>query len=270
MLKNKIFQCSQVNNIICCCNVGSPPDIKIAPSTYVSDFKKVLEDTTNADVLFEFEDGSQSIPAHKIVLWLTPSAFKDVLQDKSICNCEQFKDLFEVTDISDDSKPSVNDFIDQETCLQMGTVIVLKNWISRENFVKILNFLYTGEAGISKDTEQNKIKELLTASEKLKVQSLVDICNYLLKRVDSKKDGEGEQKSQSSNQSEKKLPQPTPPPRNVQTMFLDKEATFSDVTFLVDGTLVYAHKAILVGRSSVLAALLSERFRDGKSSQVLN
>ena len=205
------------------------------------------------------------------MLWLTPSAFKDVLQDKSISNYEQFKDLFEVTEFSDDFKPSLNDVTGQETCPQMRTVIVLKNWISRETFVKILEFLYTGEAGISKDMEQNKIKELLTASEKLKVQSLVDICNYLLKRMDPKKDVDDEQKSQSSNQAEKKLPHlSTPPPRNVQTLFLEKEATlFSDVTFLVDGTLVYAHKAILVGRSSVFAALLSERFRDGKSSEVL-
>ena len=206
------------------------------------------------------------------MLWLTPSAFKDVLQDKSIGNCEQFKDLFEVTEYSDDFKPSLNDSTGQETCPKIRTVIVLKNWISRETFVKILEFLYTGEAGISKDNfmERNKIKALLTASEKLKVQSLVDICNYLLKRMEPKKDGD-EQKSQSSNQAEKKLPRlSTPPPRNVQTLFLDKEATlFSDVTFLVDGTLVYAHKAILVGRSSLFAALLSERFRDGKSSEVL-
>ena len=43
----------------------------------------------------------------------------------------------------------------------MKTVIVLKKWISREMFVTILEFIYIGVAGISKDTEQEELKQLL-------------------------------------------------------------------------------------------------------------
>ena len=162
-----------------------------------------------------------------------------------------------------------DDFGGHKTCPQMKTSIVLRNWISRETFTKILEFLYTGEVGISKDTEQDKIKELLTASKKLKVQSLEDICNYFLKLVDSKKDDDDQQKSQASNNASKKLQKPTPSPHSVQNLFLDKDATlFSDITFLVGDNLVYAHKAILVGRSPVFAALLSDNFREGTRSQV--
>ena len=46
---------------------GPPPELETEPSTYTHDFKKVFHDTRNADLLFEFEDGSQSISAHKIV-----------------------------------------------------------------------------------------------------------------------------------------------------------------------------------------------------------
>ena len=233
--------------------------MKIEASTYVSDFKTVLNDTTNADVLFKFEDGSQSISAHKIVLWLTPSVFRGVLNDKNKIDLNKVGELFEFTEL--------DDLGDLNSCTQVRTCIVLKNWISRETFVQILEFLYTGEAGISKDTKEKKIKELLTASEKLEVRSLVDICNYFLKLAGPKKNCE--QKIQNSNQTEKKDAKLTPPPRTVQDMFVNKEATvFSDLTFLVDGILVYAHKAILVARSPVLAALLSENFVEGKSSQV--
>lgn len=254
--------------IIFCCNAGSPPEMKTEPSTYITDFKKIMDDNGNADILFKFEDGSQGISAHKIVLWLTSSIFRDVLQDQSMSDIEYYKDLFEVIDFSDDPQPSLDDSVDLKTCVRARTCIVLKNWISQEIFVKILEFCYTGEAGISKDTEQSTIKELLTASEKLKVQSLAAICSYFLKPIDPKKD-DNQQNLTDSSHAKKKLAQPTSPPRDVLGLFLDKEASvFSDLTFRVDDTLVYAHKAILVARSPVLAALLSENFLDGKSSQV--
>lgn len=246
----------------------SPPIIRIEPSTYVNDFKKVLEDTANADVLFKFEDGSPNLSAHKIMLWLTPSIFKDVLHSTNFSNFEKFKDLFKVTDIGEDIQPLLND-TDLKNYPQVRTCILFKNWISWEIFVKILEFFYTGETGISKDTEQSKVEELLTASEKLEVQSLVEVCNYFLKLARSKKDDE--QKSKTPDPADKKLVQPMQQSRSciVNDLFLDKQATtFSDVTFLVDDTLVCAHKAILVARSSFIAALLSENFMDGKSSQV--
>lgn len=250
-----------------------PPELETEPSTYTHDLRKVLHDTRNADLLFEFEDGSQSISAHKIVLWLTPSVFKDVLQETTTSNCENFKDLFEVFEVCEDSRPSMleYDFDGYKTCPQMKTAIVFRNWISRETFTKVLEFLYTGEAGISRDTEQDKIKELVTASKKLKVQSLEDICNYFLKLADSKKDGDDQKKSQASNSGSKKLQKPTASPRSVQNLFLNKDTTlFSNITFLLGDNLVYAHKVILVGRSPVFAALLSDNFREGSSSQVIN
>ena len=237
---------------------GSPPEIKIEPSTYTSDFQKVLECSTNADVLFTFEDGSQSILAHAVMLWLTPSVFKDLLQDENASSWEQFKDLFK-----NDSHASVN----LKTNGQIGTVIVVKKWISRDTFVTILEFIYTGVAGISKDTEKTNLQELLFASEKLHVRSLVEICNYYLKLAETKQDCDNQQ---NSSHRRKKILQPCPMLHTIQQgMFLDKESTvFSDVTFLVEDTLVYAHKAILVSRSPFLAALLSGNFREGYSSQV--
>lgn len=238
--------------------IRSPPEIKIEPSTYTSDFQKVLECSTNADVLFTFEDGSQSILAHAVMLWLTPSVFKDLLQDENASSWEQFKDLFK-----NDSHASVN----LKTNGQIGTVIVVKKWISRDTFVTILEFIYTGVAGISKDTEKTNLQELLFASEKLHVRSLVEICNYYLKLAETKQDCDNQQ---NSSHRRKKILQPCPMLHTIQQgMFLDKESTvFSDVTFLVEDTLVYAHKAILVSRSPFWAALLSGNFREGYSSQV--
>ena len=223
---------------------GSPPEFTADPSTYASDFRKALEDVANADVLFKFEDGSQSIPAHKIVLWLGLSGLRDVLCEKDWNTCEKFKDSFEV----------------KETSFQERTSVVLKNWVSREIFIKIVEFLYTGEAGISKDSECGEINELLTAAKKLGVGKLVDICEYFLKIKDD------------LNHTEEKIIETSlqPIPAVVNDLFLDKDmAVFFDVTFLVEDTLVFAHKAVLAARSPVFAALLSDKFTDGKGSQVL-
>ena len=243
----------------------SPPEIKIEPSTYSSDFKKVMDDTRSADVLFQFEDGSASLYAHKIILLLTPSIFKDVLLDANCDNFENFKDLLELTEISNDSDEIALDDSRSKISTQVRTCILLKSWISHETFIRVLEFFYTGEAEILKVTELNKVKDILAASEKLKVQPLVEVCNYFLKPVSAKKE--------NLDHSDKELVplQPTPQrPHVVHDLFLDLQATtFSDVSFLVEDTVVRAHKAILMARSPYIAALLSGNFKDTESAQVV-
>ena len=115
-------------------------------------------------MIFKFEDANQSVFAHAVILWLTPSIFRIILEDKIASNnyFEQFKELFEIYRVSSgDSNPSREQLVDLKTYPCMKTVIVLKKWISREMFVTILEFIYTGVAGISKDTEQEELKQLL-------------------------------------------------------------------------------------------------------------
>ena len=240
---------------------GAPPKFKADQSTHAKDFKEILKDVNNADVLFTFEDGSESIAAHRIVLWLRQSAFKDVICDKDAHTLNKFKDIFEVKNMSADIfQQAQNDPVYSTASSQSMVCVLLKNWISHETFIEILEFLYSGEVRISEESECDRIKELLTAAEKLKVSPLVDICNYLLKL-------KGDEKT--TDTKKKIIGQPTPPPISVCDMFLDKKATpFSDVTFVVEGKLAFAHKAVLKARSTVLAALLGGNFREGKSSQV--
>lgn len=240
---------------------GSPPKFKADQSTHAKDFKEILKDVKNADVLFTFEDGSESISAHRIVLWLWQSAFKDVICDKDAHTLRKFKDVFEIKNVSADiCQQAQNDPVYSKAFSQSMICIFLKNWISRETFIEILEFLYSGEVGISEESECDRIKELLTAAKKLKVSPLVDICNYLLKL-------KGDQKTTETKK--KTIGQPMPPLISVCDLFLDKKATpFSDVAFVVEGKLAFAHKAVLKARSPVLAALLGGNFREGKSSQV--
>lgn len=234
---------------------GAPPKFKTDQSTHANDFREILKDVTSADVLFAFEDGSESIPAHRIVLWLRQSAFKNVFCDKDTHTLKKFKDIFEVKNMSADiCQQEENDFSQSMIC------VLLKSWISREIFLEILEFLYSGEVKISEVCECDKIKELLTAAEKLKISQLVDICNYLLKLKGDMKTADSKKKS---------IGQPTPPPISVCDLFLDEKATpFSDVAFVVEGKQTFAHKAVLKARSPVLATLLGGNFREGKSSQV--
>ena len=241
--------------------LGSPPKFKADQSTHAKDFKEILKDVNSADVLFTFEDGSESISAHRIVLYLQQSAFKDVICDKDAHTLRKFKDIFDVKNMSADSfQQAESDLAYSKDFSQSMICVLLKNWISRETFIEILEFLYSGKVRISEEGESDRIKELLTAAEKLKVSSLVDICNYLLKlKGDEKK----------TDTKKKNFDQPTPPPMSVCDLFVDKKATpFSDVAFVVEGELAFAHKAVLKARSPVLAALLGGNFREGKSSQV--
>ena len=97
-------------------------------------------------MLFKFEDANQSVFAHAVTLWLTPSIFKIILEDKIASNnyFEQFKELCEIYRVSSDSNTSIEEFIvDLKAYPHIKTVIVLKKWISRETFVTILEFIYT-------------------------------------------------------------------------------------------------------------------------------
>ena len=240
---------------------GSPPKFKADQSTHAKDFKEILKDANNADVLFTFEDGSESISAHRIVLRLRQSAFKDVLCDQGAHTLRKFQDIFEVKNMSADVfQQAQNDPVYSKASPQSMICVLLKSWISRETFIEIIEFLYSGEVRISKESESGRIKELLTAAEKLKVSPLVDICNYVLKlKCDEK----------TTETKKKIIGQPKPPAISVCDLFLDKKATpFSDVEFLVEGKLAFAHKAVLKARSPVLAALLGGNFKEGKSSQV--
>ena len=195
------------------------------------------------------------------MLWLRQSAFKDVIFDKDAHTSRKFKDIFDIKNMADDLfQPAENDPAYSKDFAQSMICILLKNWISRETFIEILEFLYSGEVRISEESESDSIKELLTAAEKLKVSPLVDICNYLLKLKGNEK---------KTDTKKNILGQPTPPLISVGDLFLDKKATpFSDVAFVVEGKLAFAHKAVLKARSPVLAALLGGNFREGKSSQV--
>ena len=156
--------------------------------------------------------------------------------------CEKFQDCFLV----------------KETEFKGRTCVVLKKWFSRDIFVQILEFLYTGEVRISKDSEHAEVNELLNAAKKLEVVKLIDICEKLLDVKDAL--------NHSKEMAEISL---LPKHTVVNDFFLDDNlAVYSDVTFLIEGTLVFAHKAVLVARSPVLAALLSDKFADGKSTQV--
>lgn len=246
-----------------CLFSGSPPKFKADQSTHAKDFKEILKDVNNADVLFTFEDRSESISAHRIALWLRQSAFKDVFCDKDDAHVlRKFKGIFDIKNMSADVfQQAENDPAYSKDFSESMICVLLKNWISRETFIEILEFLYSGEVrSISEESESDRIKELLTAAEKLKVSPLVDICNYLLKlKGDEKK----------TDTKKKICGQPMPPPISVCNLFLDKKATpFSDVAFVVEGKLAFAHKAVLKARSPVLAALLGGNFREGKSSQV--
>ena len=77
---------------------------------------------------------------------------------------------------------------------------------------------------------------------------------------------------QQQNNSENQLQPPSASLHTVQQGFsLDKEeALFSDVTFLVEDTPAYAHKAVQVTRSPVCAALLSDNFRERFCNQVFS
>jgi hypothetical protein len=114
-------------------------------------------------------------------------------------------------------------------------------------FLKVLEFLYTGIPTIR--DKLDGVQDLLAAAELFKLEHLATICRNVLDDNDFLNPSIGTWLNDEAGHVAKEL-------------FVNRPL-FSDVAFEVEGKRIHAHKAILVGRCKVLAAMFSGLFVEG-------
>ena len=193
------------------------------------------------------------LQAHRVVLSSTSSVFKDIFL-KSSHTAHSFPEYFvENASCICTNTESIRDGAEKEAC-EGKMELTLNSSISRQFFKPVLEFLYTGLPGFSDDTEKIVIAEVLKLAEIFHLSWLVTICVNILKEEDFLNPSIGTYLNDETG-------------KIMKEMFMDKQH-LSDVVFCVEGRQVYAHKAVMMARSSVMAAMVGGAFREGITGQV--
>ena len=212
----------------------------------------MLADRSCTDVKFLFSVGPP-VEAHKVTLSAASSVFKNIFLGKT--KNESYKDVFE--DISwtcDAREKCVNLVHSEQECGNGKTVMTLNSCISRAVFLELLMFLYTGLPSITADEDKNFVNEIKNAAEKFQLSWLEQICENLLGEESFLNPSIGTWLNDNSGSASKSL-------------FLNKPL-MSDITFRIQDTVVHAHRAVLVARCDVMAAMLGGAFRESSSGEV--
>ena len=119
-------------------------------------------------------------------------------------------------------------------------------------FSRCLHFLYTGSVELSKASEH--LPDTIAAARTLNLPELEVICENAQKEEEFLNPSIGTWLNDRNSSVAKEL-------------FLNRE-TFSDVSFRVEDSVVWAHKVVLCLRCEVMAAMLSGGFRESEGREV--
>ena len=211
----------------------------------------MLGDLSCSDVTFSFHDGGPTVMAHKVLLCSASDVFRRIIL-KTDERCS-YEDLFDsITTVPDHNAKEMSG----QVATQM-TVVKLSSDISRVAFQSVLEFLYTGSlswmtTGNVENTEH--IKEVSQTAKKFHLDLLVESCENVVKNNPAPNADISSAVNTATGQTAKEH-------------FLNK-SQLCDVTFLVEDTVVFAHKAVLLARSAVMQALLNGSFKENGSYQV--
>lgn len=219
------------------------PSIQVPESTYAVDLLRLLEAQVCTDIEFVFGEEKMPIGAHKMLLVSSSYSFEQMLmmEDKTCCDGRSAL-LFNVlkcsceTNSANDNRPS--------TLYACKTKV--QTTLCREACSFLLKILYSDGS--------NHLFE--NASEKDKTAIVRFLNDYEIRNQTSCK--EVTNGSPGINSLALKM----------KNLFLNKPL-FADVTFNIDGQLVFAHKALLIARSEVMARMLLGDFVESFSTQVI-
>ena len=207
-----------------------------------------------ADVVLHFQDSAMPLQAHRDVLSSASSVFKDIFL-KSSHAAHSFPEYFveNASCTCTNTESITRDGAEKEEC-EGKVELTFNSNISRQFFKPVLEFLYTGLPGFSVETEKLVVSGVLKLAEMFHLSWLVKICANILNDEGFFNPSIGTYCNEETG-------------KVMKEMFMDKQQ-LSDVVFCVEGRQVYAHKAVLMARSSVMAAMVGGSFRVGITGQV--
>ncbi|XP_066295877.1 rho-related protein racA-like [Branchiostoma lanceolatum] len=225
---------------------GQAPWIDIETSTIADHMTQLLKSGDYCDVTFVLE-GSHHVAAHKLVL----------------CSASEFfQNLFGIQSSNKKGKSSKSTPNFAAGCAGVagleegtsGTVVTLRDDISPEIFTHILEFLYSGLPVLTEAPTEEKLTRLTAAAELFHLPYLSQVCDNIIRKEEFLNPSIGTYLNDNTGQKIKEL-------------FFNKPE-LSDVSFVIEGTTVHAHKAILTCRSEVMGVMFGGSFSESSSSKV--
>ena len=254
------------------------PQVEVLPSTFTDDMKKMFRVGGNTDIKFLFNSNNSPIEAHQVVLSIGSTFFQEYFLNKSEnlelsrllsssdpCSCllkdSRQKNCPQGLDFSGSSSPQD---LDSGSSAKTHTLkrprskfkmcIHFNNSVSGKAFQHVLEYLYSGLPNISPEADESLLSKVISLSHRLQLLRLGQICENI-------SNGESYLNPSIASLVEEERR------KAVKETFINKPR-LSDVTFCVNNSTVYAHRAILMARSEVMAAMLGGGFSEGDSHEV--
>lgn len=241
---------------------GKAPVIEIQTSVFGDQWKAMAENPKYSDVVF-ITASKHQFRAHKIVLCSASRLFCRIfLQYTNNHNqleaAKEDVSTYSREQICSGRAPGLARIYDEnltgENTESAQTVIELSADISAPAFANVLQFLYSGLPNIDSEASEEEVNEVLALARTFKLLYLEKICENIQNDEDFLNPSIGTFLNDKMGEQMKEL-------------FFNKD-TFTDVTFLVEGTKVFAHRTVLSARCDVMRAMLCTDFLEGFSPQV--
>ena len=246
--------------------------------------KKMFKDGTgNSDIRLLFGSNNHPLDAHRIILSIGSAVFRDfflnngeeaelsrLLSSADSCSCssKESKQNGKKTNTKDGIIVSGNLQGPDSNCRNLDrspnlerkaktkskTCLHFNNSVSGKAFQHVLEFLYTASPNIPTDADESLYTKVISLSHRLRIPWLGQICENITN---------GESYLNPSmvtilHEERSKI---------VKENFVN-QPHFSDVKFHVKNSVLYAHRALLMARSEVMAAMFGGGFSERDSHEV--
>lgn len=228
-------------------------------STFADDWQRLqTDDLAEPDV--KFISGNNTIFAHQVILASSSVIFKEIFLVPKKMNKvpKNHSNLFEEIkwiygDLrSNTHSNNLNVEVNTDSHNRESAEITLNSSIDFEVFKKILQFFYTGLPGFGEVETEDFVRDVKETSKLFLLPWLTQVCENRVKDEQFLNPSIGTFLNDETGSV-------------MKTLFLNK-STLSDVQFIVEGKTVYAHKAVLMARCDVMAAMLGGGFMESKQA----
>ncbi|KAK3699946.1 hypothetical protein QZH41_016605, partial [Actinostola sp. cb2023] len=223
-------------------NAPKCPSVNVLASTSVEDLAKMKDDATCKDVRFTFQESPLTpIEAHQVILTsAAPELFQEIFTGTTKSQVSgRPQELFEKV-----SWPAAHPV---DNNIKRIVELRVCEKVPRKQFLKLLEFLYVG-ASIADLHKDDSIYELITIAKMFNLSELLEACENVLE----------------GNEMEN-IPKPSFVGGGKATVLKDlffNKPLLEDLVFLIQENVIYAHQAVVIARSHILAAMIADYRRD--------
>ncbi|KAL8568759.1 hypothetical protein ACOMHN_054546 [Nucella lapillus] len=238
---------------------GKAPWLEVETSTFADKWFRTLQDPRFHDVTFIVE-GDHQLHAHKIVVCSASKFFAKVLKMSAGGRTEQQRQMsaidgYSVQELNSGKVEGIASVYHEEekTALDQlrtkSTTVVLSEDIKAVTFLRVLEFLYTGVPRLPDDVCEADVEDLSRVAGLYKMPQLQTICSNIQNEEEFLNPSIGTFLNDETGAAMKAL--------------FFNQPEYADVVFDVQGSSVYAHRAVLSTHSDVMAAMFSGHFSEG-------